>query len=91
MRGLRAHLVVLKILGLALVLAGGACLLPDNPYQRWQLLDGTMHASARWIYERTHFDPRSIDVVIVGPSRTRWQSTRHDLSRSLPSMGAQLM
>ena len=25
----------------------------------------------RWIYERIHFDPRPIDVVILGPSRSQ--------------------
>jgi hypothetical protein len=46
-----------------------AACLPDNPYQRWQLLDGTIHKRARWIYERVHFDPEPIDVVLIGPSR----------------------
>ena len=58
------------ILGLALALAAVACALPDNAYQRWSLLDGTIHADARWIYERIHFDPTPIDVAIVGSSRT---------------------
>ena len=57
------------ILGIALATAVGACLLPENPYQRWQLVDGTIQGRARWIYERIHFDPRPIDVAIVGPSR----------------------
>lgn len=60
---------VLAILGIALATAVLVCLLPENPYQRWQLLDGTIHRNARWIYERIHFDPRPVDVVFVGPSR----------------------
>jgi hypothetical protein len=60
---------VFVILGIALATAAGACLLPDDPYQRWQLLDGTIHKQARWIYERIHFDSRPVDVVFVGPSR----------------------
>jgi hypothetical protein len=60
----------LAILGTAFAAAVAACLLPENPYQRWQLLDGTIHKNARWIYERIHFDPRPLDVVFVGPSRT---------------------
>jgi len=57
------------ILGLALAMAALTCVLPDNAYQRWRLLDGTIHGDARWIYERVHFDPTPIDVAIVGPSR----------------------
>lgn len=53
----------------ALAFAVAASLLPENEYQRWQLLDGTIHAHARWIYERLHFDPTPIDVVFIGPSR----------------------
>jgi hypothetical protein len=60
----------LLILAIAVGLAGLACVPPDDPYQRWRLLDGTIHANARWIYERIHFDPTSIDVIVVGPSRT---------------------
>ena len=65
-RALRAALGVLLV---ALLAAVAAALLPDNPYQRWQLLDGTIHKRARWIYERIHFDPEPIDVVLIGPSR----------------------
>jgi hypothetical protein len=60
----------LAILGVAFAAAVAACLLPENPYERWQLLEGTIQQNARWIYERIHFDPRPIDVVFVGPSRT---------------------
>jgi hypothetical protein len=70
MRRLRPLRTVLSILGIALGLAVTACLLPERPYERWQLLDGTIHERARWIYERVHFDPRPIDVMFVGPSRT---------------------
>ena len=67
---LRAFRKTLFVLAVALACAVGAGFLPDDPYQRWQLLDGTIHANARWIYERSHFDPRPIDVVFLGPSRT---------------------
>lgn len=59
----------LAILAIALLSAIAAAMLPDIPYQRWQLLDGTIHKNARWIYERVHFDPAPIDVAFVGPSR----------------------
>jgi hypothetical protein len=70
MRRLHPLRTVLSLLGIALGLAVVACLLPERPYERWQLLDGTIHGRARWIYERVHFDPRPIDVMVVGPSRT---------------------
>ncbi len=69
MRRLHPLCTVLTVLGIALGSAVVACLLPERPYERWQLLDGTMHERVRWIYERVHFDPRPIDVVVVGPSR----------------------
>src|SRR5882757_8721718 len=61
---------VLFILATAFGLAIGATFLPDNPYQRFQLLDGTRYPIS-WCYERLHFDPRPVDVAIVGDSRTR--------------------
>ena len=61
----------MTILAVAMGCAIVACLLPENPYQRWQLLDGTIHANARWIYERSRFDPTPIDVVFLGPSRIK--------------------
>lgn len=47
-----------------------ACALPDDPYQRWQLTDGTIYDQLRWAYERIHFDERPVDVAIVGPSKS---------------------
>jgi hypothetical protein len=77
----------LVILALAITLAVGACLLPENAYQRWQLLDGTIHANARWIYERTEFDPRPIDVAFIGPSRTGAGVNAPRLSAALAARG----
>lgn len=68
-RALHAGRKVAAILAIALAFAVGAALLPENPYQRWQLLGGTIHARSAWIYERIHFDPTPIDVAFVGPSR----------------------
>jgi hypothetical protein len=67
--GPHALMAALGVLLVALLAAVAAALLPDNPYQRWQLLDGTIHARARWIYERIHYDPEPLDVVAIGPSR----------------------
>ena len=65
----RSSRVSLGILATALVCAVGAALLPDDPYQRSQLLDDTIHRKARWIYERTHYDDVPIDIVAIGSSR----------------------
>ena len=67
MLGLRLLGVLCAALAVALVLNAAVCLLPENDYQRWQLQD----ARLRWIYERIHFDPKPIDVAIVGPSRAQ--------------------
>jgi hypothetical protein len=66
---LHAGRKTLIVLAVALACAVLACLLPERPYHRWQLLDGTIHARSRWIYERIHYDPNPIDVAFVGPSR----------------------
>lgn len=68
MRPLRALRGVTVILVIALASAIGASCLPNNSYQKYQLLDGTIYENLRWVYERIHFDPRPVDVVIVGPS-----------------------
>jgi hypothetical protein len=75
------------ILGIALATAVAVCFLPENPYQRWQLLDGTIEGGARWIYERVHFDPRPIDVAIVGPSRTARGVDASRLEAALKAQG----
>ena len=61
---------ILASLAAALLLSTLACLLPDNPYQRFQLVDGTLFEPLRRGYERIHFDPAPIDVAIIGPSKT---------------------
>ncbi len=78
---------VIALLAMALGFAVVASLLPENPYQRWQLLDGTIHARARWIYERIHYDPAPIDVAFVGPSRVGAGVNAPRLSRALAARG----
>ena len=54
-----------------LAVCAAVCFLPDNPYQRWQLVDNFdygLFAPLRRAYERIHFDSRPIDVAIVGTS-----------------------
>jgi hypothetical protein len=67
-KGLRSWRPAATILGIALLVAVGVCCLPNDSYQRAQLLDRTIYQSLRWSYERIHFDPRPVDVAIVGPS-----------------------
>ncbi len=87
MQTLHALRGTLVILGLALLIAVGLCLLPERPYQRWQLLEGTIHARSRWIYERIHFDPQPLDVVFVGPSRIGAGVDAPRLSAALAARG----
>lgn len=87
MTRLRAIPASLAILAIALSLAGLACLLPDNPYQRWQLLHGTMFDEARWIYERCHYDPAPIDIAVIGSSRTRQGVNAPRLQAELAARG----
>lgn len=87
MRPLHAFRKTTAILGIALAVAVGLCLLPENPYQRWRLLDGTIHAHTRWIYERIHFDPQPLDVVFVGPSRVEAAVDAPRISRALAMRG----
>lgn len=53
-----------------LALTAATLLLPVDPYVRYQALDGTIYARARWIYERIHFDDAPIDVLVLGSSRS---------------------
>jgi hypothetical protein len=80
----------MAVLGIAVAIAVGVCFLPSQPYQRWQLLDGTIHANARWIYERCHFDPTPIDVAFIGPSRTAQGVSAPRLAADLAARGASL-
>lgn len=83
-RGFRA---TMAILGTALAFAILASLLPENEYQRWQLLGGTIHSGMRWIYERCHFDPAPIDVAFLGPSRIAKGINAPRLSAELAARG----
>lgn len=78
---------LLALIALTLGFGTAAAMLPDDPYQRWQLLDGTIHKRSRWIYERVHFDPTPIDVAIVGPSRFEAGVNAIELQRELANRG----
>jgi hypothetical protein len=61
--------ILVAVLGVAVLAAVVAAMLPDNEYQRFSSLEKTIQTRLRWIYERTHYDPTSIDVAFLGPSR----------------------
>jgi hypothetical protein len=67
----RLFSTILATLGVALILDAAVCVLPENDYQRWQLLGNSLNGRLRWIYERIHFDPQPIDVAILGPARAQ--------------------
>lgn len=75
------------ILGFAVLMAVCAACLPDNPYQRWQLIEDTLYENALWSYERVHFDPAPIDVAILGPSRARLGVSAPRIEASLAALG----
>jgi hypothetical protein len=90
--GVRALRTIVTSLATALALCALACLLPDNPYQRWQLVDsmdvdGGLFANLRWVYERMHFDDRPIDIAVVGPSSTFNGVTSERIERELAARG----
>lgn len=90
MNGVRALRTICASLGAAVALCALVCLLPDNPYQRWQLvepIDGGLFTNLRWAYERIHFDDRPIDVVVVGPSRTFFGVSSVEIQRRLSEQG----
>ena len=78
---------LVAMLGVALLAAVAACCLPDNPYQRWQLVEGTLYDNARWSYERIHFDPAPVDVAIFGPSRARLGLSAPRIEATLARLG----
>jgi hypothetical protein len=78
---------ILAALGLALALTAAVCLLPENAYQRWQLVDDTIYGQLRWMYERIHFDPKPIDIAILGSSRTQLGFSAAAVERDLALRG----
>jgi hypothetical protein len=77
---------ILATLGVALTLNVAVCLLPENAYQRWKLVDSD-YGRLRWIYERIHYDPRPIDVVILGSSRSQLGFSASGIERQLAEHG----
>jgi hypothetical protein len=70
-----------------MIAAAAAAALPDNPYQRWQQIENTLFANAAWSYERIHFDPRPVDVAIIGPSRSQIGLSAARIAERLAALG----
>lgn len=87
MRRFSSLRVTLLILASAVFWAGVLCLLPNSAYQRWQTLKGTEYAPLRTIYERIHYDPRPLDVVIVGPSKAALDFSIRRIRNDLAAAG----
>jgi hypothetical protein len=64
------------------------CLLPDDPYQRWQLVGSTLFEPLRWSFERIHFDNRPVDVAIIGDSKTLLGLSAARIEERLSALGA---
>ncbi len=67
----------------ALVMVTLLMLLPNDDYYRWQQGDGTILFRARRVYERIHFDPRPLDVAMIGSSRIEASARAGELSAGL--------
>ena len=78
---------VAAIILIAVVSAVAAACLPDNPYQRFQLLHGTDYENLSWIYERIHYDPKPVDVAIIGPSKTLLGVSAYEVEQRLSVSG----
>jgi hypothetical protein len=85
MAGLRLFGVLGAALAVAFILNAAVCFLPENDYQKWQLQDPD--GRLRWIYERIHFDPRPIDIAIVGPSREQLGLSPDAIEQDLAERG----
>ena len=62
-----------RLLGIILIIPAamsiGTLALPTREFQRWHMLDNTIHSNLGWIYERIHYDNTPIDIAFVGASR----------------------
>jgi hypothetical protein len=85
MGGFKAFRTILASVGVAVALSAAVVLLPENDYQRWQLQDPD--GSLRWIYERIHFDPKPIDIAIVGSSRAQLGLSAAAVEQDLAKQG----
>jgi hypothetical protein len=71
MGGFKLCRTILASLAVALALDAAVCMLPENGYQRWQLQANYMDGVLVRVYERINFDPKPIDIAILGPSHAQ--------------------
>jgi hypothetical protein len=81
---------LLAIFATAILTAILISCLPENAYVRYQQLDNTEYRNLRWIYERTHFDARPIDIAVLGSSRIATGVDARQLEASLRAAGLPL-
>ena len=74
-------------IAVAILLNMLVCLLPTDPYQRWQLVDGTLFEPLRWSFERIHFDHRPVDIAIVGDLKTLLGLSAERVEERLSALG----
>jgi hypothetical protein len=78
----------LVIVGVTVLAAGALSLaLPYNGYLRVQPFAAGQQFRLRWVFERIWFDPRPIDIAIVGPSQTLYGVSARDLEDDLAQRG----
>jgi hypothetical protein len=77
---------ILAAFGVALALNVAVCFLPENTYQRWKDIDSD-YGRMGWMYERIHYDPRPIDVVILGSSRSQLGFSPSSIEQQLAEHG----
>ncbi len=78
---------LLAVLGIGVICAAAAAALPDNEYQRWQLLAHTSQRRVLWLYQRLHYDPTPVDVALIGTSRMGAAVDVPRLARELAGAG----
>src|SRR5580704_12793072 len=71
MAGLRLLGILCAAVAVALVLSAAVCLLPEDGYQRWELQADYMGGVLVQDYERIRFDPKPIDIAILGSSHAQ--------------------
>ena len=87
MRRIRWGTRLAGIVGVAVIVAAAACLLPDDASMRFATLDHTIQNRVRWIHERIAFDSAPIDVAIIGPSRSGAAVSAPRLETDLAALG----
>ena len=69
-----------------LTLLSASVVAPVDPYYRWQELTAGTTRIGDWIYERLHFDPKPIDIALIGTSRTQTALSAPDIEHTYCEM-----